>query len=101
MLAAAGLESDQALRVWILIHEQPDGTWGAGEQIFRTPTSSLWPKPDSRIRAFLCDCQRRRGAEPAERHGRAQAQSPIVRRATLAPTCHGNQEVRLSAPCSV
>lgn len=35
VLAAAGLGSDQALRVWVLIHEQADGTWGAGGQIFR------------------------------------------------------------------
>lgn len=35
VLAAAGLGADQALRVWVLIHEQPDGTWGAGGQVFR------------------------------------------------------------------
>lgn len=35
VLDAAGLEDDQALRVWVLIHEQADGTWGAGGQIFR------------------------------------------------------------------
>lgn len=35
VLTAAGLEADQALRVWVLIHEQADGTWGAGGQIFR------------------------------------------------------------------
>lgn len=35
VLAAAGLTADQALRVWVLIHEQADGTWGAGGQIFR------------------------------------------------------------------
>lgn len=35
VLAAAGLGADQALRVWVLIHEQADGTWGAGGQIFR------------------------------------------------------------------
>jgi phenylpyruvate tautomerase PptA (4-oxalocrotonate tautomerase family) len=35
VLAAAGLGADQALRVWVLIHEQPDGTWGAGGRIFR------------------------------------------------------------------
>ena len=35
VLAAAGLADDQALRVWVLIHEQPDGTWGAGGQIIR------------------------------------------------------------------
>lgn len=35
VLAAAGLGADQALRVWVLINEQADGTWGAGGQIFR------------------------------------------------------------------
>lgn len=35
VLAAAGLDDSQALRVWVLIHEQADGTWGAGGQIFR------------------------------------------------------------------
>ncbi|WP_436701930.1 tautomerase family protein [Nocardioides sp. BYT-33-1] len=35
VLAAAGLTADHALRVWVLIHEQTDGTWGAGGQIFR------------------------------------------------------------------
>lgn len=35
VLAAAGLEADQALRVWVLIHDQADGTWGAGGQVFR------------------------------------------------------------------
>lgn len=35
VLAAAGLGSDDALRVWVLVHEQPDGTWGAGGQIIR------------------------------------------------------------------
>lgn len=35
VLAAAGLGPDQALRVWVLIHEQADGTWAAGGQIFR------------------------------------------------------------------
>jgi phenylpyruvate tautomerase PptA (4-oxalocrotonate tautomerase family) len=35
VLAAAGLEVDQALRVWVLIHDQADGTWGAGGQVFR------------------------------------------------------------------
>lgn len=35
VLNAADLTPDQALRVWVLIHEQADGTWGAGGQIFR------------------------------------------------------------------
>ncbi|MFJ8941842.1 4-oxalocrotonate tautomerase family protein [Streptomyces sp. NPDC102395] len=32
---AAGLTPDDALRVWVLIHEQPDGTWGAGGSVIR------------------------------------------------------------------
>jgi len=35
VLDAAGLSPDDALRVWVLIHEQADGTWGAGGQIYR------------------------------------------------------------------
>lgn len=30
VLAAANLDASDALRVWVLIHEQPEGTWGAG-----------------------------------------------------------------------
>ncbi|MCP2167224.1 tautomerase family protein [Goodfellowiella coeruleoviolacea] len=35
VLAAAGLTEADAPRVWVLIHEQPDGTWGAGGSIVR------------------------------------------------------------------
>ncbi|MEU9270771.1 tautomerase family protein [Streptomyces sp. NPDC048251] len=35
VLAAAGLDRDDALRVWVLVHEQPDGTWGAGGSVIR------------------------------------------------------------------
>ncbi|MDQ0585758.1 tautomerase family protein [Streptomyces rishiriensis] len=35
VLAAAGLAPDQAVRVWVLVHEQPDGTWGAGGAVIR------------------------------------------------------------------
>ena len=35
VLAAAGLDASQALRVWVLIHEQDDGTWGAGGSVIR------------------------------------------------------------------
>jgi phenylpyruvate tautomerase PptA (4-oxalocrotonate tautomerase family) len=35
VLAAAGLDAGESLRVWVLINEQADGTWGAGAQIFR------------------------------------------------------------------
>ncbi|CAL9428251.1 tautomerase family protein [Streptomyces sp. IPPR8] len=35
VLTAAGLTPDDALRVWVLIHEQPDGTWGAGGSVIR------------------------------------------------------------------
>ncbi|MFJ9740340.1 4-oxalocrotonate tautomerase family protein [Streptomyces sp. NPDC101166] len=35
VLSAAGLCPDDALRVWVLVHEQPDGTWGAGGAVIR------------------------------------------------------------------
>ncbi|UNZ18213.1 tautomerase family protein [Streptomyces sp. 891-h] len=35
VLAAAGLPSTEALRVWVLVNEQPDGTWGAGGSVIR------------------------------------------------------------------
>jgi len=35
VLAAAGLAPDAAPRVWVLVHEQPDGTWGAGGAVVR------------------------------------------------------------------
>ncbi|MEU4044629.1 tautomerase family protein [Streptomyces antibioticus] len=35
VLAAAGLSRDEALRVWVLVHEQPEGTWGAGGSVVR------------------------------------------------------------------
>jgi len=35
VLDAAGLTDADALRVWVLIHEQPEGTWGAGGSIVR------------------------------------------------------------------
>ncbi|MBI0297227.1 tautomerase family protein [Streptomyces sp. PRKS01-29] len=35
VLEAAGLTSDDAPRVWVLVHEQPDGTWGAGGSVIR------------------------------------------------------------------
>ena len=35
VLAAAGLTGDDALRVWVLVHEQPDGAWGAGGSVIR------------------------------------------------------------------
>lgn len=35
VLEAAGLGRDDALRVWVFIHEQADGTWGAGGSIIR------------------------------------------------------------------
>ncbi|MEV4449134.1 MULTISPECIES: tautomerase family protein [Streptomyces] len=33
VLEAAGLSQAEALRVWVLVHEQPDGTWGAGGSV--------------------------------------------------------------------
>lgn len=35
VLSAAGLSPDDALRVWVLVHEQQDGTWGAGGSVIR------------------------------------------------------------------
>ncbi|MDQ0836157.1 phenylpyruvate tautomerase PptA (4-oxalocrotonate tautomerase family) [Streptomyces achromogenes] len=35
VLAAAGLGRDDAPRVWVLVHEQPDGSWGAGGSVIR------------------------------------------------------------------
>jgi phenylpyruvate tautomerase PptA (4-oxalocrotonate tautomerase family) len=35
VLDAAGLAENEAMRVWVLIHEQPEGTWGAGGSIVR------------------------------------------------------------------
>ncbi|MFD4429035.1 4-oxalocrotonate tautomerase family protein [Nocardia sp. NPDC058497] len=35
VLAATGLTEADALRVWVLIHEQPEGTWGAAGNIIR------------------------------------------------------------------
>jgi phenylpyruvate tautomerase PptA (4-oxalocrotonate tautomerase family) len=35
VLAAAGLSPAEALRVWVLVHEQPDGTWGASGSVVR------------------------------------------------------------------
>jgi phenylpyruvate tautomerase PptA (4-oxalocrotonate tautomerase family) len=35
VLRAAGPAPDDASRVWVLVHEQPDGTWGAGGSVVR------------------------------------------------------------------
>ncbi|WP_405388127.1 tautomerase family protein [Streptomyces sp. NBC_01102] len=35
VLSAADVAADDALRVWVLVNEQPDGTWGAGGSIIR------------------------------------------------------------------
>ncbi|MEU0674604.1 tautomerase family protein [Streptomyces sp. NPDC006172] len=35
VLTAAGLTAEDAFRVWVLVHEQPDGTWGAGGAVIR------------------------------------------------------------------
>jgi phenylpyruvate tautomerase PptA (4-oxalocrotonate tautomerase family) len=45
VLAAAGLDAGDALRVWVLVNEQPDGTWGAGGQIFRYADLVALAKP--------------------------------------------------------
>ena len=35
VLHASGLAPEQALQVWVLVHEQPEGSWGAGGEIIR------------------------------------------------------------------
>ena len=35
VLSAARLGPDDALRVWVLVNEQPDGAWGAGGSVVR------------------------------------------------------------------
>ncbi|MFI6224929.1 4-oxalocrotonate tautomerase family protein [Nocardia salmonicida] len=35
VLAAAGLTEADALRVWVLVHEQPEGTWGAAGNVVK------------------------------------------------------------------
>ncbi|MBL1076971.1 tautomerase family protein [Nocardia sp. 2] len=35
VLTAAGLPVEDALRVWVLVHPQPEGTWGAGGNVVR------------------------------------------------------------------
>ncbi|MCA0155965.1 tautomerase family protein [Tsukamurella sp. M9C] len=35
VLHTAGLSPESALQVWVLVHEQPEGTWGAGGGIVR------------------------------------------------------------------
>jgi phenylpyruvate tautomerase PptA (4-oxalocrotonate tautomerase family) len=35
VLKAAGRAPDDALCVWVLVHEQPEGTWGAGGSVVR------------------------------------------------------------------
>jgi phenylpyruvate tautomerase PptA (4-oxalocrotonate tautomerase family) len=32
---AAGIPHEEALRVWVLMHEVPEGRWGAGGQVIR------------------------------------------------------------------
>ncbi|MCX4963608.1 4-oxalocrotonate tautomerase family protein [Streptomyces sp. NBC_00654] len=33
VLKAAGLSRNDASRVWVLVHEQPEGSWGAGGSV--------------------------------------------------------------------
>jgi phenylpyruvate tautomerase PptA (4-oxalocrotonate tautomerase family) len=35
VLAATGWDDEAALRVWVIVHEVPDGNWGAGKQIIQ------------------------------------------------------------------
>ncbi|MEU0061372.1 hypothetical protein [Streptomyces sp. NPDC006334] len=37
VLSAAGLTEGDASRVWVLMHEQPDGTRGASGSVVRYP----------------------------------------------------------------
>ena len=32
---AAGLDEEDSLRVWVLMHEVAEGSWGAGGQVIR------------------------------------------------------------------
>ena len=32
---AAGIPHEEALRVWVLMHDVPEGRWGAGGQVIR------------------------------------------------------------------
>ncbi|GAB1641373.1 tautomerase family protein [Krasilnikovia sp. MM14-A1259] len=36
VLEAAGLGAEDAHRVWVLVHTQPDGSWGAGGKVVRS-----------------------------------------------------------------
>lgn len=47
VLAAAGWTERDALRVWVLIHEQPDGTWGAGGSVIRYADLVALARPGS------------------------------------------------------
>ncbi|MFD9664576.1 4-oxalocrotonate tautomerase family protein [Rhodococcus sp. NPDC059968] len=35
VLSAAGLGESDGLRVWVLVHEEPEGTWGAAGHVVR------------------------------------------------------------------
>ncbi|MBN6038132.1 hypothetical protein [Amycolatopsis sp. 195334CR] len=35
LTAPGGLTDTDASRVWVLVHEQPEGTWGAGGALLR------------------------------------------------------------------
>ncbi|WEH19992.1 tautomerase family protein [Streptomyces sp. VNUA24] len=35
VLDAAGLSQEHAMRVWVLVNDQPEGTWGAGGNVIR------------------------------------------------------------------
>ncbi|MET9477442.1 4-oxalocrotonate tautomerase family protein [Streptomyces sp. NPDC002917] len=44
VLQAAGLTDNDALRVWVFIHEQPGGTWGSGGNVVRLADISALAK---------------------------------------------------------
>lgn len=47
VVAAASLAPADALRVWVLIHEQPEGTWGAAGTIIRFQDLKAMAQPNT------------------------------------------------------
>ncbi len=63
---AAELGPEDGLRVWVLIHEVPDGNWGAGGQIVRFAD----------LLRYASEERERPGSASAERPGSASAAVP-------------------------
>jgi phenylpyruvate tautomerase PptA (4-oxalocrotonate tautomerase family) len=57
VLGAVGWDDEAALRVWVLIHEVPEGNWGAGKQIIRF---------EQLKEAARAEREKAEGKEPAE-----------------------------------